>query len=185
MGLLVSCFAENIAYYMKKIFANSLVSFRKDLPLDPLCHRRLSHWVHPDSIWQLCSQRYGRRRTCWPWSMGYCRPGRLWQAQASLISTNSRCNLGCKVHRILSYVSLGTYVKIRIRTCRILASQVRRYVSIMKLYDLENLHNQTHLAPILSSRLFMRSLETIKIIFCGWLKLLHLSIHCEKSTEWD
>ena len=76
----------------KKIFANLLFSFRKDLPLDPLCHWRLSHRVHPDSIWQLCSQCYGRRRTCWPWSMGYCRPGRLRQAQASLISTNSRFN---------------------------------------------------------------------------------------------
>ena len=41
--------------------------------------------------------------------------------------------IGCKVHRILSYISLGTYVKIRIRTCRIFASQVRRYVRRIKL----------------------------------------------------
>ena len=41
--------------------------------------------------------------------------------------------LPCKVHRMIPYVRLGTYVKIRIRTCRILASQVRRYVSRIKL----------------------------------------------------
>ena len=40
----------------------------------------------------------------------------------------------CKVHTYVPYVRLGTYVKMRIRTCRILASQVRRYVSRIKLY---------------------------------------------------
>ena len=45
--------------------------------------------------------------------------------------------VGCKGHRILPYVRLGTYVKIRVRTCRILASKVRMHVSRMKLYDLK------------------------------------------------
>ena len=59
---------------------------------------------------------------------------------SKVTSSTVHFRLGCKVHRILSYLSLGTYVKIRIRMCRILASQVRKYVSryMMKLFDLEN-----------------------------------------------
>ena len=40
----------------------------------------------------------------------------LWRPEAILFPAGCGYALPCKVHRMLSYVSLGTYVKIRIRT---------------------------------------------------------------------
>ena len=72
---------------------------------------------------------FGSDIPSWGLTRSYVRQGFPMKSMTSL----DVMILGCKVHRILSYVSLGTYVKNRIRTCRILASQVRRYVRRIKL----------------------------------------------------
>ena len=83
------------------------------------------------------------------------------------------CKLPCKGHRILPYVRLGTYVKMRIRTWRILASQVCKYV--IKKYEAIWLGKSLITNPLVISRWLvsyvMRSLETIRdilILFGLW-----------------
>ena len=92
--ILIQFYTIYCLYHSRKRRKVNIVSkpttfiFRKNMSTYQLHNKCFPRWIRPYGVWQLCGKRSGRRKTSKFEPMGYCWPGRLWHAKATLLPIN-------------------------------------------------------------------------------------------------